>query len=159
MKYNIRPLKIKDWDMAMQLAWDTFLVYEAPEYEPEGVKNFHEFVKGEELKNMFALGAYKAWGACDENGVIVGVLGVRSNWHISLLFVEPSLHHQGIATSLLKIVFREAAEDCATEMTVFSSPFAVPFYHKMGFTDMGREKTTDGIRYTPMSIQITDLEQ
>ncbi len=85
MKYNIRPLKIKDWDMAMQLAWDTFLVYEAPEYEPEGVKNFHEFVKGEELKNMFALGAYKAWGAFDENGVIVGVLGVRSNWHISLL--------------------------------------------------------------------------
>ena len=158
MKYNIRPLKIKDWDMAMQLAWDTFLVYEAPEYEPEGVKNFHEFVKGEELKNMFALGSYMAWGAFDENEVIVGVLGGRNNWHISLLFTEPELHHQGIATSLLKQVFSEAAEEGVSEMTVFSSPFAVDFYHKIGFTDMGKEKTTDGIRYTPMSIQISDID-
>lgn len=158
MKYNIRPLKKKDWDMAMQLAWDTFLVYEAPEYEPEGVKNFHEFVKGEELRNMFALGSYMAWGAFDENEVIVGVLGVRSCWHISLLFVEPELHHQGIATSLLKQVFSEAAVEGVSEMTVFSSPFAVDFYHKIGFTDTGKEKTTDGIRYTPMSIQISDID-
>ena len=154
MGYEVRPLKRKDWDMAMQLAWDTFLVYEAPDYEPEGVKNFHDFVKGDELRNMFALGSYKAWGSFDKEGVIVGVLGVRNNWHISLLFVEPSFHHQGIATSLLKHVFTEAAGEGATEMTVFSSPFAVPFYHKMGFTDTGREKTTDGIRYTPMRIEL-----
>ena len=152
--YEVRPLKRKDWDMAMQLAWDTFLVYEAPEYEPEGVKNFHEFVKGDELRRMFAAGAYKAWGAFDKNDVIVGVLGVRNNWHISLLFVEPSLHHQGIATSLLKNVFYEAAAQGAEEMTVFSSPFAVEFYHKMGFTDTDREKTADGIRFTPMKIEL-----
>ncbi|MBO4267348.1 MAG: GNAT family N-acetyltransferase [Lachnospiraceae bacterium] len=152
--YEVKPLKRKDWDLAMQLAWDTFLVYEAPEYEPEGVKNFHEFVKGDELRRMFAVGAYRAWGAFDKNDVIVGVLGVRNNWHISLLFVEPTLHHQGIATSLLKNVFFEAAADGAKEMTVFSSPFAVEFYHKMGFTDTDHEKTADGIRFTPMKIEL-----
>ena len=154
MAYVVRPLKRKDWDMAMQLAWDTFLVYEAPEYDPEGVKHFHEFVKGDELKNMFALGNYYAWGAFDEDDVIVGVLGIRKQWHISLLFVEPRLHHQGIASLLLKQAFKEAANEGITEMTVFSSPYAVEFYHRLGFTDMDSEKTTDGIRYTPMRIEL-----
>ena len=79
MERMIRKLKIRDWDMAMQLAWDTFLVYEAPEYSKEGVKNFHDFVKGEELKNMFSLGDYMAWGSFDENDVIGGVLGIRKH--------------------------------------------------------------------------------
>ncbi len=154
MGYEIRRLKLKEWDMAMQLAWDTFLVYEAPEYEPEGVKHFHEFVKGIELKNMFALGNYFAWGAFDDNDVIVGILGIRNHWHVSLLFVEPSLHHQGIATALLNRAFKEALEEGVTEMTVFSSPYAVDFYHRIGFTDMDHEKCTDGIRYTPMTIEL-----
>lgn len=154
MKQTVRPLKMKEWDFAMQLAWDTFLVYEAPEYSREGVRNFHEFVKGEELKNMFALGEYMAWGAFDEEDVMTGVLGIRKHWHISLLFVEPSLHHQGIATNLLRHAFKEALSSGITVMTVNSSPYAVGFYHKMGFTDLDHEKTTDGIRYTPMSIEL-----
>ncbi len=154
MEYGIRHIKRTEWDMAMQLAWDTFLVYEAPEYDPEGVKNFHEFVKGEELKRMFALGEYRAWGAFDENDVMTGILGIRKHWHISLLFVEPRLHHQGIATQLLKNAFSEAAQEGVNMMTVNSSPYAVGFYHKLGFTDMDKEKVTDGIRYTPMSIEL-----
>ena len=138
----------------MQLAWDTFLVYEAPEYDPEGVKHFHEFVKGDELRNMFALGEYYAWGAFDDEDVIVGVLGVRKHWHISLLFVEPCLHHQKIATKLLEQAFSEARSAGVMEMTVFSSPFATGFYHKIGFTDLDREKKADGIRYTPMKIDL-----
>lgn len=140
--------------MAVQLAWDTFLVYEAPEYAPEGVKNFHDFVKGEELRNMFALGEYRTWGAFDADNVIVGMLGIRKQWHISLLFVDPRFHHQKIASRLLDNAFREAAEESINVMTVNSSPYAVPFYHKLGFKDLDHERTTDGIRYTPMSIEL-----
>ena len=154
MDVQIRRIKKSEWELAMQLAWDTFLVYEAPEYEPEGVKHFHEFVKGDELKNMFALGEYHAWGAFDENDVIVGILGIRKHWHISLLFVEPSLHHQGIATALLNHAFAQAAQEGITELTVFSSPYATGFYHKIGFVDIDKEKTNDGIRYTPMRIEL-----
>ncbi len=154
MRYRISPLKSKDWDMAMQLAWDTFLVYEAPEYVPEGIKNFHEFVKGDELRNMFVLGEYRAWGAYDEEDTVVGILGIRKHWHISLLFTESRLHHQGIGTALLKTAFDEARQEGVTQLTVNSSPYAVEFYHKIGFTDLDHERTTDGIRYTPMSIEL-----
>lgn len=154
MDHVVRPLRKNEWDLAMQLAWDTFLVYEAPEYSSEGVKNFHEFVKGEELKNMFILGDYMAWGAFDEKDVIVGVLGIRKHWHISLLFVEPGLHHQGIASSLLGTAFNEARSEGIRELTVNSSPYAVGFYHKIGFEDLDHERVTDGIRYTPMSMEL-----
>ena len=154
MEYHIRHLPGKDWDLAMQLAWDTFLMYEAPDYEPEGSRHFHEFVKGSELKNMFAMGEYRAWGAYDDEDVLVGILGIRKHWHISLLFVESRLHHQGIATRLLKQAFTEARSEGVETLTVFSSPYAVPFYHRIGFTDTDHEKTTDGIRYTPMSIEL-----
>lgn len=154
MEIEIRKIKKSEWELAMQLAWDTFLVYEAPEYDPEGVKHFHEFVKGQELRNMFALGEYYAWGAFDKEDTIVGILGIRKHWHISLLFVEPRLHHQNIATSLLNTAFSVAVREGVNELTVFSSPYAVGFYHKMGFEDIDKEKTKDGIRYTPMRIEL-----
>ncbi len=154
MNVHIRHIKRNEWDLAMQLAWDTFLIYEAPEYSEEGVKNFHDFVKGDELHNMFALGEYRVWGAFDDEDVMVGILGIRKHWHISLLFVEPRLHHQGIATLLLKQAFSEADKEGVGTLTVNSSPYAIGFYHKIGFTDMDHELTTDGIRYTPMSIEL-----
>ena len=35
-------------------------------------------------------------------------------------------------------------------MTVNASPYGVPFYHRIGFRDLGPEKQQDGIIYTPM---------
>lgn len=153
VKISIRPLKKEDWDMAMQLAWDTFLIYEAVEYSEEGVKNFHEFVKGEELKRLFLLGEYEATGAFSDD-VIVGILGVRNKTHISLLFVESKYHHQGIASSMMKELFYVKQLSGYKEMTVNSSPYAKDFYHKLGFVDTNKELTTDGIRYTPMVIEL-----
>lgn len=153
VNYTIRSIKRNEWDMAVQLAWDTFLVYEAPEYGSEGIKSFHDFVKGDDLKQLFLLGEYEVFGAFD-NDVIIGVIGVRRKNHISLLFVEPQFHHQGIATALCKRAYIETKRKGINEMTVNSSPYAVMFYHKLGFIDMDRELTTDGIRYTPMVVNI-----
>ena len=41
-----------------------------------------------------------------------------------------------------------------SEITVNAAPYAVGFYHKIGFIDLEKEKTTDGIRYTPMIIHL-----
>lgn len=150
---EVRRIKRTEWDNGMQLAWDTFMVFEAPEYEPEGVKNFHAFVKGRELKQLFLLGEYDAYGAYID-GIMVGILGVRKRNHISLLFVDAEYHRKGIASALIDYAFLEAKNRGIREMTVNSSPYAVGFYHKLGFTDVESELSTDGIRYTPMKISI-----
>lgn len=151
--YEIRPLKREEWDNGMQLAWDTFMVFEAPEYEPEGVMNFHAFVKGKELKQLYLLGEYDAYGAYI-NHIMVGILGIRKKNHVSLLFVDSDYHKCGIASSLLKSVFKEARSRGIEEMTVNSSPYAIGFYHKMGFVDTDQELRADGIRFTPMKIKL-----
>ena len=42
---NIRPIMNDEWDDAMRLAWDTFLIFEAPDYSLRGVYNFKNFVR------------------------------------------------------------------------------------------------------------------
>ena len=150
---DVRQLMRNEWDNGMQIAWDTFMVFEAPEYEPEGVKNFHAFVKGKELKQLFILGEYDAYGAFID-GIMVGVLGVRKRNHVSLLFVDSEYHRMGVASALLRLTFKEAKARGIEEMTVNSSPYAVGFYHKIGFHDTDTEQKMDGIRYTPMKIRL-----
>ena len=150
----IRAIYQKEWEEAMQLAWDTFMIYEAPDYSLRGVQSFRDFIKDPGLKKMFLEGAYQAWGAF-ENGIMVGVVSIRNRGHISLLFVDSDHHHRGIATALLKNLFFYAKNEMdINEITVNAAPFAIDFYHKIGFRDLGKEKVTDGIRYTPMIIRL-----
>jgi len=152
-EYLIRPLFNSEWEEAMRLAWDTFILFEAPEYSREGIKAFKNFVNDLILKQLFLEGKYRTMGAfC--NGILVGILGVRNETHISLLFVDSDYHRKGIATRLLNKIFDETyIKYGKREMTVNSSPYAVGFYHKIGFIDTDTEQTTEGIRYTPMVIR------
>ena len=39
------------------------------------------------------------------------------------------------------------------KLTVNSSPYAVPVYHKLGFCDVDEEQIVNGIRFTPMELK------
>lgn len=149
----IRPIKAIEWDEAMRLAWDTFILFEARDYTKEGIKNFRNFVEDPILKALFIEGKYKVIGAFKDN-LMVGMIGVRNETHISLLFVDSEYHMMGIARELCKQAFEMTYRTYGKrEMTVNSSPYAVGFYHKVGFVDTDSEQTTDGIIYTPMMIR------
>lgn len=45
------------------------------------------------------------------------------------------------------------------KITVNSAPFAIDFYHKIGFKDTGKEQTVDGIRFLPMQISIYKFKE
>ena len=149
----IRTLNENEWEEAMNLAWDTFILYEAPEYSKEGITSFRNFVRDPILKTLFIEGKYNVLAAFNNN-IIVGIIGVRNETHISLLFVDSEYHKKGIARRLVEKTFERTYEKYGKrEMTVNSSPYAVGFYHKMGFVDTDIEQTTDGIRYTPMKAR------
>ena len=143
-----------DWDGAMNLAWNTFVRFDAPDYSPEGIENFRKFVNDEMLRNMFIAGHYQLFVAVDE-GRYVGMLSLRERKHISLLFVDERYHRHGIASALLTYVSRYAlTEEGVDKLTVNSSPYAIGFYHKKGFRDLQSETEADGIRYTPMELRL-----
>ncbi len=44
------------------------------------------------------------------------------------------------------------AQSRTEQITVNASPYAVPVYEKLGFQAVDDEQLTDGIRYTPMTL-------
>lgn len=148
--YAIKPIKKEDWELAMQLVWDTFLIYEAPEYTQKGRNNFRDFIRDPRLKEMFLIGDFDAQGAYVKD-TLVGVLGTRMH-HISLLFVAPEYHHQGIASSMLREFFIKRKALGCMHITVNSSPYAHTFYEKLGFHNIEGLVERDGIKFYPMII-------
>ena len=154
--YEIRPIMKHEWEDAMQLAWNTFLIFEAPEYSIKGVYNFKSFVKDPLLKKMYTYGEYVAIGAFVDNKII-GIIGVRNANHVSLLFVDQEYHRMGVASALLKRYLRDAKSAGISYVTVNSSPYAVGFYHKIGFVNTQNEIEKDGIRFTPMRLELRKI--
>lgn len=148
----LRPIFEFEWDEAMKVVWDTFVLFDAPKYSREGIKNFKAFVKDPALKDLYLDGKYPTFVAL-LNGMIVGVISIRNKNHISLLFVDSDFQKKGIASRLiLKAVEYVKSRENKNHITVFASPPAIGFYHKCGFVDTSDEITTDGITYTPMRL-------
>ena len=159
----------EDWEDAMALAWRTFSRFVAPIYPKEGCESFIDFISSQLLKRMFMIGRYRLYVAKDGDK-IVGLMGIRENNHISLLFTDADYQGMGVGRALIT-----CAEDYLFEkeelpldneaekildllyergdghyMTVFAAPNAVDFYKKLGFIQFAEEGTADGISYIPM---------
>lgn len=154
LKYQIRKANEKEWDEAMELAFQTFLKYEAREYGEEGIKSFSTFITDTVLKNFFLLGEYKMFIAETDNKII-GLISLRSGNHISLLFVDEKFHRMGIGKALVSYVINYLSTSTHfNKITVNASPYGTPFYHEIGFKDMGPLTKKDGIIYTPMELYL-----
>ncbi len=147
---EIRYLKPEEWDDAMALAWKIFLRYEAGEYTEEGIHSFLELISDERLKRLFEFGEYPVYAAFDGQKM-VGMISLRSINHISLLFVSDAYHRQGIGRRLMEEMKAHVRRDGRRDsVTVNAAPYAVGFYHAVGFEDTGEETMQNGIIFTPM---------
>lgn len=150
MKITVRSAYRNEWDDAMALAWRTFMKFEASDYTQEGIRSFQDFITDTVLHRMFVMGAYQLFAAFDGDKM-VGMISLRNQTHISLLFVDEKYHRMGVGRRLIEYicdyVLREEGHD---HVTVNAAPYAVGFYHRVGFHDTHDEEMSEGIRYTPM---------
>lgn len=156
LPYEIRFVNCDEWEEAMELAWKTFLEFEGDVYPPEGIRSFEDFVTDSALKRMFIMGAYQVMAAYHDNKMI-GMISLRSETHISLLFVDGSYHRRGIGRALVSKLSSYVKDEIGkSRITVNASPYGVSFYHRLGFRDIEPEKQQDGIIFTPMFLNIKD---
>lgn len=144
----IRLLRENELSSALKLIWKVFLEYEAPDYSEQGVKTFQMYIEESDMIQRVDQGEMEFWGAF-ESGEMVGVIALKHGKHISMLFIDPAYHRKGIATALVAQVFA----DYQGTITVNSSPYAIPFYHRIGFQNQANEQVIDGIRFTPMKME------
>jgi ribosomal protein S18 acetylase RimI-like enzyme len=136
-----------------------FKEFIAHQYSQEGVREFLKYVQPELLlrrsqKNHFVLLATM-------QGKIVGMIEIRSNRHISLLFVDKRFQQRGIAKELLRrslkickleISLKRSPE--LQEISVNSSPNSVQIYERIGFRQTGSEQVENGIRFTQLVLKL-----
>lgn len=150
--YEIRKITGNDVDEALALALDVFMEFEAPDYKPEGVETFKQFIRSEELINGYKSGTSPMYGAFD-NDKLIGIIGMRANiTHINLVFVKKEYHRKGVATDLFRYLLDDLLKEdpSLSELTLNSSPYGLPFYIHLGFAPQSDEQEEDGIRFTPM---------
>lgn len=143
----IRRLKDHEIQAALDLTWDVFLKFEAPEYPAEGVQTFRAYLDDKEkIANLKFYGAF-------EGETLVGTICMRAPQHIGGFFVRGDHHRRGIGRAL----FEALKADCEKQVfTVNSSPYAVEVYRHLGFAAADTEQLADGIRFTPMRYPAAD---
>ena len=156
MEFTIRRLTAAQIPMAMDLAWDTFLRFEAPDYGPEGVETFRRtLIENEEFLDKCRSGENRLWGAFDGD-TLAGLYGMRGASHICLVFTHHAYHRMGIATALFRHVIGDIRKENPelTKITLNSSPYGLPFYLHTGLYPTDVERTIDGIRFTAMAYDL-----
>ena len=148
--YFIRKANSLEWEQAMELAWETFQMYQTKEYTEEGIESFYDFIHDKGLKQMFLQGFYKMFLAFDGDK-IVGLITLRNGCHISLLFVDSTYQKQGVGSALITYLSGYLYyEEQIRYVTVDAAPNAVEFYHKIGFWDLAPLQYRQGISFVPM---------
>ena len=147
--FKVKNLQAEQLAEALSLVWEVFCRFEAPEYSEEGITEFKNFLNNEE-----EIGKLDFYGAFDKASDIVGVLAMRKPSHISLFFVKAEYHRQGIGSQLFEKILCDYQPQGIGVFTVNSSHYAVEVYRKLGFKLTGNECITNGIRYTPMKMEI-----
>lgn len=154
--YEIRKITGDEIDVALKLALDVFMEFEAPDYKPDGVETFKSFISSIELINGFKQGICPIYAAFD-GGKIIGMMGMRKNkTHINLAFVKKEYHRRGVATAIFNHLLDDLRRENSSlsEITLNSSPYGLPFYLSIGFVPQSDEQETDGMKFTPMKYTI-----
>lgn len=148
---NIIKLKKENIENSLDLVWAVFQEFESPDYSTDGIEEFRKFISYNSIVEKFDKGELCFWG-CIDNVDLAGVIATRGVNHICMLFVKKDYHRQGIARSLFQTVKEICKkQDNVSKITVNSSPYAVEVYHRLGFVDIDKEQTVNGIRFTPMA--------
>jgi GNAT superfamily N-acetyltransferase len=93
------------------------------------------------------------YGAYFDNRLI-GVLAVSDRNYVSCVFVDKQYHRKGVASAMLHAIISEFKKKGQKKVLLNATPYALPFYHKLGFVDTDIERDYKGIRYTTMELPI-----
>jgi len=104
-------------------------------------QKFWDSISVEAVTERIASPDYCCFVAEDVNG-LSGFVAFRNPSHLFHLFVAAHAQSQGLGKLLWQKVLDRSA---CSKITVNSSVFAIPFYQRLGFTQVGLDKTEDWI--------------
>ena len=156
-KVRYRFQRVGEETALSALVMRMFDEFVAPDLTDEGKKSFRDYAAPARLREPDRRRATLV-AVSGEQLVGVGRIGRRRETdHIDLLFVDKTMHGQGIGRELIERLLDIARRNnpTAERVTVNATRFAVPFYLRVGFQPMGGEQTLSGIISMPMEAKLT----
>jgi len=149
-----RPMEPADAAAVSRLILDSFGEFIAGEYSDEGRAEFARYVQPEAIVDRSRANHFVLLALAGERPA--GVIELRDNDHVSLLFVDSQFQRHGLARALLMRALSAArpAKPGLDRVTVNSSRFGVPIYEKLGFRQTGPERSVNGIVFIPMAHRL-----
>jgi GNAT superfamily N-acetyltransferase len=140
--------------MIHQLIKKVYDEFVSIDYSNEGTRFFYEWIKPSKIAER-QFNQINLWIAFIDSK-LVGMIELRDNKYISLLFVDKEYQGQGIAKklfdkSLKEIIRRDPQID---KFYVHASPYSIPIYKKMGFFETDNMQEENGMKYLPMEMTI-----
>ncbi len=125
-------------------------------YTEKGNNEFYKYITQEAIENHLQNDHWILKAEIDKKSV--GVIEIRSNNHLSMLFVHPKHQRQGIGRHLLvqAIKIIKQNNSLVKLITVHSSPNSVLAYEALGFKSVSDEKEVNGIKFTTMEMKIPE---
>ncbi|WP_027182897.1 GNAT family N-acetyltransferase [Desulfovibrio inopinatus] len=147
------PLQPGEEDCTIQLVLTVFGRYVAPYFSDQGIASFQAFACTEALQQRIHEGSVVYIAKRAEE--LVGVVEVRQDNHVSMLFVNASVQGQGVGQQLVHMAITLCQARNAQALTVNASPNALGFYQRMGFEAQSEEHEVNGIRFIPMKYMLS----
>jgi predicted GNAT family N-acyltransferase len=140
--------------MIYQLIKEIYDEFVSGDYSEYGNTFFYEWINPLRIAER-QLKQINIWNAFI-NSKLVGMIEIRDNKFISLLFVEKKYQGQGIAKKLFSESLKEIIQRNPelVKFYVHASPYSVPIYKKLGFIETDIMQEENGIKYVPMEIRI-----
>lgn len=153
---TLRQLRKGEEIEVCNLVARSFNEFIAPEFSEEGIQEFFKYSNPRDFKKRAESGYYSM--VAESQGKLFGVIELKGNNHISMLYVDKAFHKKGVAKELLRVALEKFSSNKG-DITVNSSRYAVPFYEKLGFIQFEEEKTIFGVIHIPMMVTYSKLEE
>ena len=152
MEYEIRLAMDEDIAPALDLAWRTFVKYDAPDYGAEHTERMRKAI--EDRLNDLSIYNQRLLVVALVDGKVVGMIETYGTNRISLLFVDSEHQRKGIATAMMSKIASELKVRGYDKIVLNSSPHGLAFYKRFGFMVEEDEKNPDTPWKTPMSYTL-----
>jgi len=148
--FTCRQMKLSEAAEVASLALQVFDQFVAPNYQPDGVAEFHRYASLESFLERHDSGHLTL--VAEDCGQFIGMLHLRKPRHVAMLFVRPAFQRKGVGGGLLAAA-GELVGNADCEFTVNASPNAVSAYERLRFQATDAEQCVRGIRFVPMRRQ------
>lgn len=116
-----------------------------------GLKVFYDFIEEYNFIERNTSNSVTFIASIDNTAA--GMIEMRDNNHICLLFVDKKYQGMGIARRLMDAAQKQAAKKGSKQIDVNASLFSVPIYEKLGFRKTDTVKEVNGITFFPMLLE------